>query len=489
MRKQNTKLATIFLAAALVMTGCGAGTPLQTQTGSEPNTVQSVDTTVTMEDNMAGSSASAGHTALIDRDNLFTERDLTQEADFTDASSITLESENDVTISEEGIYVITGTAENTTIVIDADAAKVQLVLDNVTIANDNTPAIYVKSADKVFVTTIGDNNLTVTGSFTSDGDTETDAVIFAKDDIVFNGTGTLSISSTKNGISGKDDIKFTGGSYNITSSADAVEANDSILINDGSFVIKSEKDALHSENSDDTSVGSIYISGGTFNIDAESDGIQATTTLVIDGGTISVNASEGLEATYVQLNGGKIDISASDDGINASPKGKGFDTVIEINDGNLTINMASGDTDALDTNGDLYINGGTVDITAQFAFDFDNKAELNGGTVTVNGETITEITNSMMMRGPGMPEGPMPGFDGQMPEFDGETPDFGEFKDGERPEFKDGERPDFGEHPDFSQNPPSFKNGNPPSFEDGMPDFDQDKKDKFSGKSGKQKGN
>ncbi|MDO5118352.1 MAG: hypothetical protein Q4D34_07690, partial [Eggerthellaceae bacterium] len=77
--------------------------------------------------------------------------------------------------------------------------------------------------------------------------------------------------------------------------------------------------------------------------------------------------------------------------------------------------------DALDTNGDLIINGGTVDITAQFAFDFDGRGELNGGTVIVNGEQVTELTNSMMMGGgmggPGGRGGMQPpeGADGEWP--------------------------------------------------------------------------
>lgn len=56
--------------------------------------------------------------------------------------------------------------------------------------------------------------------------------------------------------------------------------------------------------------------------------------------------------------------------------------------------MGDGDTDALDANGSLIINGGTIDITAQFAFDYDTSAELNGGTVTVNEEQVTAITET-----------------------------------------------------------------------------------------------
>ena len=62
--------------------------------------------------------------------------------------------------------------------------------------------------------------------------------------------------------------------------------------------------------------------------------------------------------------------------------------------------MGPGDTDAIDSNGDLTINGGTIDITAQSPFDFDGTGALNGGTITVNGEQVTELTNQMM-GGPG----------------------------------------------------------------------------------------
>ena len=73
--------------------------------------------------------------------------------------------------------------------------------------------------------------------------------------------------------------------------------------------------------------------------------------------------------------------------------------------------MGQGDTDAIDANGNIYINGGTINITAQSAFDFDGTGELNGGTVTVNGSVITELTNQMM--GGGMPGGMQGGHGGR----------------------------------------------------------------------------
>ena len=64
--------------------------------------------------------------------------------------------------------------------------------------------------------------------------------------------------------------------------------------------------------------------------------------------------------------------------------------------------MGQGDTDGIDSNGDLYINGGTIDVTCNSPFDYDGKAEYNGGTLIVNGTKTDTITNQMMgggMRG------------------------------------------------------------------------------------------
>ena len=336
---------------------------------------------------------------ILDTADIFSDRDLTQTPDLSNAQTITVSDGQTINITEEGIYVISGSASNCTIKVDTQD-KVQLVLNGVSITNDSTPAIYVVSADKCFITTAEntENTLSVTGTFTSDGDTNTDAVIFSKDDLVFNGLGTLTINSSNNGISCKDDLKFTGGTYNITSVEDSIEANDSIAVCDGMFTINSSKDAFHSENDDDNTSGWIYISGGTFNIKSSSDAIQGTSAVQIDGGTLDINSSEGIEATYIQINDGTVKICASDDGINATKKSTAYSTpTIEINGGNLTVEVDPGDTDGIDANGDIIVNGGTINVTAQMSsFDYDGKAEFNGGTIIVNGTQVNSIPQSMM---------------------------------------------------------------------------------------------
>ncbi|MCR5653466.1 MAG: carbohydrate-binding domain-containing protein [Ruminococcus sp.] len=340
----------------------------------------------------------------LSKDSVFTDRDLEQTADLTDAVKYTVKNGENIEITKAGVYVLSGNAENATVTVDAaDDDKVQIVLDGVSISNESAPAIYVKSADKVFVTTAKDskNILNVTGSFTKDGEINTDAVIFSKDDLVLNGQGTLEISSADNGITSKDDLKITGGTLNITSTADAIEGNDSVAIADGKITINSQKDGLHAENSDDNSSGYVYICGGTLNITASADGIQGTTTVQIDDGTFALTASECIESTYVKLNGGTIKISASDDGINASSKSDSVNTAIEINGGDITIDMGQGDTDGVDSNGDLYINGGTISINAQSPFDYDGNCEKNGGTIIVNGTETDTITNQTFGGGMG----------------------------------------------------------------------------------------
>ena len=430
-RKFRSLILGIVMAGALTVTGCSANdvqsvldTPVSEVTEAASSILEGTaigeqaeaDKMMKAENGMVGapgngannSGANVGSVSdalmtLPDSSEIFSERDLEQEADLSGATAVPLSSGEDVTISSEGVYIITGTASDTTIIVEAaDTDKVQLVLDGVSITNSSMPAIYVKSADKVFVTTSdSESTLKVTGTFSADGDTNTDAVIYSKSDLVLNGTGTLNLSSTGNAVSGKDDLKITGGAYVVTAKEDAFEANDSIAVYDGTFDITSDKDAFHSENSDDDTKGYVYLRNGSFKIAAGDDGVQATSYLMIDGGTLDITGAEGLEGTYVQINGGTINISASDDGINATQKSSAYNVVIEVNGGDITVLMGSGDTDAFDANGYICINSGTINITGNSAFDFDIAAELNGGTVTVNGEQITTIENSMMGGGMG----------------------------------------------------------------------------------------
>ena len=328
--------------------------------------------------------------------DLFTDRDLDQVVDTKNATQYTVTDNNDITITSDGIYVISGTAENATIYIEAEAEdKVQIVLENMSITNETMPCIYVKTADKVFVTSNGNNTLKVTSTFASDDGTNLNGVIFSKQDITFNGTGTLNIESSQNGITGKDDIKITGGTYNIKSDAVAIRANDSIRILDGNLILDAGTDGLHAENSNDDSKGYIFIAGGNIVVEAEDDCIHGGSVVQIDDGNITLNGDEGIEGTYIQINGGTFKINATGDGINAGSKSESYKVTIEITGGNITIVMANGDIDAIDSNGDIIISGGTINITGSNAFDYDGNATYSGGTIIINGTKVDMIPNSV----------------------------------------------------------------------------------------------
>ena len=398
-KKKNLRIyiATLLAVQMLMLPLSGCISESGSQAAGTGDTATSVVATLNDEEAKV-SATTQSSSAGLSADELFTERDLTQTADLSDAKEIALQSGKNVTITKAGVYRVTGSAENVTIIVDAgDEDKVQLVLDGVSVTNADAPCIYVRNADKVFVTLSGDNSLSVTGQFTADGDTNTDGVIFSKDDLTLNGAGSLTVNSSDNGIVGKDDLKITGGTYKITAASKAIEANDSIRVAGGSFTIKAGTDGLHAENEDDDSLGYIYIGCGSFSMSVGDDGIHAVSLVQIDGGTFTISAAECMEGTYIRINDGTFDLSSWDDGINAARKSSAYSTpVVEINGGAINITMSAGDTDGIDSNGDIIVNGGTISVSGNSTFDYDGTAQLNGGTIYCNGQQVTQIPNQMM---------------------------------------------------------------------------------------------
>ena len=123
-----------------------------------------------------------------------------------------------------------------------------------------------------------------------------------------------------------------------------------------------------------------------------------------------------------------MNITASDDGINAARKSSSLSPFVEINGGDITITMGAGDTDGVDSNGDITINGGTVSVTGMSSFDYDGTGVINGGTVTCNGEQVTTLPNQQFggMGWGGFPSGGWGGHGGPgdgRPDEGGEPPE------------------------------------------------------------------
>lgn len=187
-------------------------------------------------------------------------------------------------------------------------------------------------------------------------------------------------------------------------SAKALKAGTKVVIQDGSFNIDSEDDAVHSNDS-------VAVASGKFQISAGDDGIHSDNVLNIYGGDIDITKSyEGLESTEMTIDGGNIDIVASDDGINISGgnDSSGFGqlgtanndsfanststestSTLTINDGKINVN-ASGD--GIDINGSGYMKGGTVAVSGptnngNAGLDYDGVFEVTGGTLLVAGSS------------------------------------------------------------------------------------------------------
>ncbi len=393
-RKKTLALpALLFLLAAVLLSGCGksegsGSQPAQSPAVNDAGTGAAVDAA-------ANDPAVTAAPLSAAEGELFTTRDLTQTADLSEATTITVADGETATVSDAGVYVLTGSANNACVVVEAgDEDKVQLVLNGVSIVNTDRPCILVESADKVFLTSAegSDNTFAVSGSFGG----EEDAAIFSRNDLVLNGLGRVTVASSKDGVRTNDDLKLTGGAWNVTSAGSALKAHDSVSAYDGVYELTAGTDGIHAEDNDDDAVGSIVIQGGSFTVQAGDDGIHATTSITVNGASLSISAAEGIEATQVVLNAGTVSIRAADDGVNAGRKSKSMGVKIEINGGEITIAMGPGDTDALDSNGDLIITGGTIDITARSPFDYDGSCSYTGGTIIVNGTVTDSVTNQMM---------------------------------------------------------------------------------------------
>ena len=201
-----------------------------------------------------------------------------------------------VTISKEGCYLINGELEDGQIIVDAgDSDKVQLVLDNASIHCSTGSAILVRNADNVKVTLAADseNELSDGTEYQTDNDNP-DAALFSKDDLVINGSGSLTVQGNyKHGIAGNDDLVITGGRLTVNSLSHALRGKDSVAILDGTFVLTSQKDGIQASNTEDSTKGWVQIDGGNFTIQSSGDGIQAETNLSIYDGSFTITSGGG----------------------------------------------------------------------------------------------------------------------------------------------------------------------------------------------------
>ena len=427
------KCLAVGLTAAMCMamlagcsTGQSTGSTSDTELASEVSTATDADTDaadaqntstkteMTVEE-MQAAIDEAMSNAAIDITDMFTKRDLAGTYDESEAVKITLSGKTAtcdssnvhiedgvVTIKAAGVYVLSGTLTDGTVVVDAgDDDKVQLVFDGVSITAADYAAIYAKNADKVFVTlTEGtENTLTVSGDYVQTDDNNVDAVIFAKCDLTLGGRGSLTVKDTTgHGIVSKDDLVVTSGTYTIDSQDHCLNGKDSVRIADGIFTLTCDEDGIHAGN-DDQQDGYIYIEGGDIDISVGDDAMHAEGLLIITGGDIDISKSyEGIEGYKILVTGGDIDVVANDDGFNAArpdSNGQNDGTQSTEDDQRRTdsFKRRTNDTETnrpeLPEKGDRPGDSGTPGgpgMGAGMDADYDAYILITGGTININAD-------------------------------------------------------------------------------------------------------
>ena len=322
-----------------------------------------------------------------------------------------------ITINEAGTYQFSGKLSEGQIKLKTEGT-VNFIFDNFSLSNSKDAPIVGESGNLNIIladnteNTVSDQRAANTeedsstisanaqnADINSNENTKTDtkeetydAAIYSENDITISGKGKLTVEGGyEDAIHSKTNLSIENGTYTITASHHGLNAKKLLTVKDGSFAITTVEDALHSK-------GDVTVEKGNIDIIAGDDALHADNTLTVKDGSIHIkNSNEGLEGITVNVEGGEIAISSTDDGINAAGESEDGSTVnyaINISGGNIKI-VPGGD--GIDSNGDLNVSGGTIIVdgpsnggNAPIAYD---------GTATVTGVTIIASGNSGMFQG------------------------------------------------------------------------------------------
>ena len=351
----------------------------------------------------------------------------------------------DLVISKGGWYVISGSLEDGSIVVDAyDSSKIWIRLNGVTVNCSDDACLIVDQADKVFLTLAEgtENSFTGGSSYSDDALSDnTGGTIFSHDDLTINGSGSLNITAGyKHGIDVNDSLVITGGNITITAPQDGIHVNDSFRFINATLTLDAGDDGVHSDDE-------FYIESGTILVNSCYEGLEAITIDIVGGNITIYSTDDGINANggtgetkfgamgagappnHMGNSVGKsLSVSGSDDENKTSPP-PGFadgkmpsisgemsethdtvqagdgsssdvqETYIRISGGTLTIiNETGQDADGLDSNGSIYIDGGDIRISllgygSNCAIDYGSES---GGECIVTGGTILAFGGSDM---------------------------------------------------------------------------------------------
>lgn len=284
-----------------------------------------------------------------------------------------------VTILGSGVYVISGTLEDGSIIVDsADSAVVRLVLNGVNITSSDFSAIYVRQAEKTILSLVpGTENFLSDGSSYDEEKLEEQkpsAALHSRDDLTINGSGSLTINANyQDGIKADDILKITEGSITINAADDGINANDYILALDVDLNIVSGGDGIKCDHSKEEN-GFIVFESTNISIESECDGISASSSLfmndtetnIVSGGGSQNASKSSSEAPPGGMGGFRgMGFGGGFGGWNSqteadTPSTKSIKaTDIEVRGGNFVLDSAE---DCLHSDNDMTIEGGVFSI-------------------------------------------------------------------------------------------------------------------------------
>lgn len=296
MRKRITIATLISLTASMSL----AYPALAQSSAQESQSVTSFQAQTSFDESQASQMKLADQTATVTG----------QGASFSDQT---------LTITQAGTYVLTGSGKNLKLVVEAaDTDQVHLVFQNLTLEGEGS-LLQINKAQEVVISLAEGSQNALTESQASD-DKKVKATIHSQVPLTLNGTGNLTLTAlTKNALEVEDDLKVLGGTYTVKAANHGFKAEGALDIEAATLTIEAGKDGLHAEHDETTERANISLNPTQLSIAATEDGVDAGNELTIKGGTITVSQSEeGLEARVIRQLGGDVTIKSSDDGVNAS---------------------------------------------------------------------------------------------------------------------------------------------------------------------------
>ena len=313
--KKSLKIILAGALALFMLVGCGAAPATSAETPAGSSAAETAQST--------GITASVVEEAVSKRD---------ASGEYEAAEAVTLDPDGDLTITEAGVYVLSGSYEGMIVIEAGEEDKVQLVLENAYLTNEDGPAICVKSADKVFLTAAEGTVNTISDGedYTlTDEDTTLDAAVFSKEDLTINGAGKLTISGNcKHAVVSKDDLVITAKDLTVTAANVGLDGKDSVTLSEAAVSITAGSDGIRSENGTDADKGFVYVTNSALTVVSGKDGIQAETVFIAENAEISITAGGGSGArssdasesykgikagVSITISGGSYQIDALDD--------------------------------------------------------------------------------------------------------------------------------------------------------------------------------